>query len=50
MGIQKTDILRLQALVNKWLRKIIGIYCPDTISNKDMRYNTNQEPIEITIF
>lgn len=45
----RTNINRIQVFINKCLRKIMKIFWPNKISNKELWDRTNQEPIEITI-
>ena len=40
---------KLQTFVNKCLRRILGVWWPNVISNKDLWTKCNQEPIEITL-
>jgi ribosomal protein L31E len=39
----------LQAFVNKYLRKILGIWLPNIMSNEEVWRRTNHEPIHIII-
>ena len=41
----KTLSIKLQTFVNKCLRQILNIRWPETISNKDLWQQTNQDPI-----
>ena len=46
-----TDSIRkkLQTFVNRCLRRILRIYWPNVISNRELWERTNQQPIEIEI-
>jgi hypothetical protein len=42
-------VQKLQAYVNKCLRKILGTWWPNLMSNEEMWRRTNHEPINIII-
>lgn len=46
-----TDSLtrKIQVFVNRCLRRILGIYWPNTISNHDLHQKCHQEPVELDI-
>lgn len=48
-SMNKKERNEIQVLINKCLRRILGIYWPEVISNEELWRRTNQEPIEITI-
>lgn len=44
------DVTRkLQVLVNRYLRRLLGIFWPNTISNLDLHHKCHQDPIHIEI-
>jgi len=40
---------QVQTFINKCLRRILRVYWPEVISNKDLWIRTGQEPIVTTI-
>ena len=45
----KNGYSKLQTFINKCLRKILRVYWPNKITNKELWKRTNQEPVEIEI-
>ncbi len=42
-------LITLQTFINRCLRRLLGIYWPDTITNASLWTSTKQEPVEIQI-
>ena len=40
---------KVQAFINKCLRRILRVWWPDRIRNKDLWKKTNQEPVDVQI-
>ena len=45
----KSITAKLQVLINKWLRKILRIFWPDQITNKELWKRTKQPRIDLQI-
>jgi hypothetical protein len=48
-GMTSLDVKKIQIFINKCLRRILGIYWPEKISNEELWKKCNQEPAETTI-